>query len=826
MLKLTLYFDERVSSKGLTDMTAHAAKHLIIGGGIIGCSIAYHLAKSGEKDVVLLEKAALTEGATWHAAGLVGQLRSSRNTTRMLKRSVAMYDALEAETGMAFDWKKVGSLRLAATKERMLEAQRLATMARSFDLDMQIITPDEAKALFPYIATTGLEGAAFVPSDGHVDPASLCQAIAAGARKHGAQIRQGVKVTDFEIVNRRITRVMTSEGDYEAGNVILAAGMWSRELAVKLGITVPACAVEHQYIVTEPLPNPELVKSLPTLRDPERLVYYKPDAGGRLVIGGYEEGTLPFGDTGIPGEFIRQLLPDNLDRFAPLAEMAGQVTPVVNEVGIRQVINGPIPYSADGDFVMGWAPELDNLMLSTGFLYGIAAGGGAGEMIAEWIVDGRPSLDLWPLDVRRFSPHHATRAFMYPRAVEHYAHHYKMRYPGQEAESARNLRLSPLHDRLKEHGAVYGSKNGWERPLWFAPEGVEPVDQLAFIDPGWKQYAALEHKAVREGVALIDQSSFSKFEMVGPGALEVLQRIAVSNMDKPVGSVIYTQLCNEHGGIEADLTITRTGPDRFYIVTGSGFGVHDSDWIRRALPQDGSVYLNDVTSARAVINICGPKAREVLQAVSEHDVSNAAFPFATAQKIIIGAAHVQAVRIGYVGELGWELHIPTEFARHVYDCLWQAGQAHGIRDVGYRAIESLRLEKGYLYWSADITPDYTPIEAGLGFRVHLKSKGDFTGRAVLEKQKSEGTRQRLCTFVCDDKLPITGGETILHGGKTVSVASSAGYGHTVGQTIILGYLPDALAQQGDFELELFGARHAIRRVDGQLYDPANERLKA
>ena len=737
-----------------------------------------------------------------------------------------MYDALEAETGMAFDWKKVGSLRLAATKERLLEAQRLATMARSFDLEMEIITPAEAKELFPYIDADGLEGAAFIPSDGHVDPASLCQAIAAGARNRGVQIRQGVKVTDFEIAGRRITRVMTSKGDYEAENVILAAGMWSRELADKLGVTVPACAVEHQYIVTEPLPNPDLVKGLPTLRDPERLVYYKPDAGGRLVIGGYEEGTLPFGDKGIPGEFVRQLLPDNLDRFAPLAEMAGGVTPVVNEVGIRQVINGPIPYSADGDFVMGWAPELDNLMLSTGFLYGIAAGGGAGEMIAEWILDGRPSLDLWPLDVRRFSPHHATRAFMYPRAVEHYAHHYKMRYPGQEAETARELRLSPLYDRLKEHGAVYGSKNGWERPLWFAPEGVEPVDQLAFVDPGWQKYAAEEHKAVREGVALIDQSSFAKFELFGQGALEALQHMAVSNMDKPVGSVIYTQLCNETGGIEADLTITRLGEDRFYIVTGSGFGVHDSDWIRRALPKDGSVHLIDVTSGRAVINICGPKARDVLQAVSENDLSNAAFPFGTAQDIVVGAAHVQAVRIGYVGELGWELHVPTEFARHVYDCLWQAGQAHGIRDVGYRAIESLRLEKGYLYWSADITPDYTPVEAGLGFRVHLKSKGDYTGRAVLEKQKADGTDKKLCTFACDDKLPTTGGETILKDGATVSLAASAGYGHTVGKTIILGYLPTDIAGETEFELELFGERHAIRRVEGPLYDPANERLKA
>ncbi|SLN49407.1 4-methylaminobutanoate oxidase (formaldehyde-forming) [Roseovarius litorisediminis] len=807
-------------------MTTHAAKHLVIGGGIIGCSVAYHLAKSGETDIVLLEKASLTEGATWHAAGLVGQLRSSRNTTRMLKRSVAMYDALEAETGMAFDWKKVGSLRLAATRERLLEAKRLATMARSFGLDMEIITPADAKELFPYIDAKGIEGAAFIPSDGHVDPASLCQAIAAGARKRGVQIRQRVKVTDFEITGRRITKVMTTEGDYESENIILAAGMWSRELAAKLGVTVPACAVEHQYIVTEPLPNPELVKGLPTLRDPERLVYYKPDAGGRLVIGGYEEGTLPFGDKGIPGEFVRQLLPDNLDRFAPLAELAGEVTPVVNEVGIRQVINGPIPYSADGDFVMGWAPELDNLMLSTGFLYGIAAGGGAGEMIAEWIIEGRPSLDLWPLDVRRFSPHHSTRAFMYPRAVEHYAHHYKMRYPGQEAETARNLRLSPLYDRLKGHGAVYGSKNGWERPLWFAPEGVEPVDQLDFINPGWKKYAAEEHKVVREGVALIDQSSFAKFELIGAGALEALQGMAVSNMDKPVGSVIYTQLCNTTGGIEADLTITRLGKDRFYIVTGSGFGVHDSDWIRRALPKDASVHLIDMTSAKAVINICGPKARDVLQAVSEMDLSNEAFPFGTAKDIIVGAAHVQAVRIGYVGELGWELHVATEFARHVYDCLWDAGQANGIRDVGYRAIESLRLEKGYLYWSADITPDYTPIEAGLGFRVHFKSKGDYTGRAVLEQQKTNGPEQRLCTFTCDDKLPVTGGETILSGTEVVSLASSAGYGNTVGKTIVLGYLPTALDGEKDFELEVFGERHPIRRVDGPLYDPANHRLKA
>lgn len=800
------------------------AKHLIIGGGMIGCSIAYHLARNGEKDVALLEKAGLTEGATWHAAGLIGQLRSSRNTTRMLQKSVALYDRIGAETGMETDWKKVGSLRLAASKDRMLEVKRLATMAASFGLELQVITPAEAKALFPYIETKGLEGAAFIPSDGHVDPASLCQAVAAGARLHGATLRQGVKVEDFEVTNGRITKVMTSEGDYQAENVVLASGMWSRELGRKLGLLIPACAVEHQYIVTEPIPG--FPKDLPTLRDPDRLVYYKPDAGGRLVIGGYEEGTLPFGDHGIPGDFVRQLLPENMDRFAPLAELAAQVTPVVNEVGIRTVINGPIPYSADGDFVMGRPAGFDNLIVATGFLYGIAAGGGAGEMIAEWILDGRPSLDLWPLDIRRFGPHHGTRTFMYARAVEHYAHHYKMRYPGSESAVARGIRRSPLYEILKAKGAVYGSRNGWERPLWFAPEGVPAVDQLDYLNPGWKKYAAREHKAIRESVALIDQTSFSKFELVGSGALAAMQNLAVSNMNKPVGSVIYTQLCNERGGIEADVTITRLGENHFYLVTGSAFGVHDSDWIRRHLPKDGSVMLVDVTSARAVINICGPMARKVLQGVAEEDISNEAFPFATARDIIVGAAPVRAVRIGYVGELGWELHIPTEYAAHVYETLAAAGQSHGIVDAGYRTIESLRVEKGYLYWSSDITPDYTPYEAGLGGRVHLKSKGDFIGRAALEKQKAEGVARTICTFIADGMLPVYGGETIMHGGKVVSLASTAAYGHTLGKTIFYGYLPVELAGETDFTLETFGTVYPVKRVKGPLHDPENLRLKA
>lgn len=806
-------------------MAQHSARHLIIGGGIIGCSIAYHLAKLGEKDIVLLEKTSLTEGATWHAAGMVGQLRSSRNTTRMLKRSVEMYDRLESETGMAFDWKKVGSLRLAATRERLLEAKRLTTMARSFDLDMHMISADEAKKLFPYIDASTLHGAAFIPSDGHVDPASLCQAIATGARLQGVDIRQGVKVTDFNVSNKRISGVETSEGSYEADNVILAAGMWSRELGAKLGLTIPACAVEHQYIVTEPLPDPQLVSSLPQLRDPERLVYYKPDAGGRLVIGGYEEGTVPFGDNGIPGEFARQLLPDNMDRFAPLAEMAAKVTPVVADVGVRTVINGPIPYSADGDFVMGWVPGLDNLMLATGFLYGIAAGGGAGEMIAHWVIDGQPPMDLWPLDVRRFGPHHGARSFMYPRAVEHYAHHYKMRYPGQEHESARGLRRSPLYNTLKDKGAVYGSKNGWERPLWFAPEGVEPVDQLEFLNPGWHAYSAAEHIAVRERVALIDQSSFAKFEIMGPAALSTLQQLAACNIDKPTGSVMYAQLCNSRGGIEADVTITRLGQERFYLVTGAGFGTHDSDWVRRHMPDNSTVQLVEMTSAYAVINLCGPLSREILEHSSESDVSNASFPFASCRDILIGAAPVRALRVGFVGELGWELHIPTEFTEYVYERLMINGLQHGICDVGYRAIDSLRMEKGYVYWSGDLSPDYTPLEAGLGFRVHLDA-GDFIGKESLIAQDESGVNRKLCTFVSDQKLPLFGGETILHDQQTVSLVTSQAFGHTVNKMIMMGYLPIELCEEQSFSVEVFGEHKPLTRVKGPLYDSDNLRLKA
>lgn len=801
------------------------ARIVVIGGGILGCSIAYHLTAMGETDVLLLEQHRLTDGATWHAAGLVGQLRSSRNTTRMLERSVELYGRLEAETGQAVDWRQVGSLRLACSPERVLELKRLTTMAKSFGLPMDIVTPERAQELFPVMSTVDVLAAAFLPTDGYIDPASVTQAIARGARMRGARIREQTKVVSITVDGRRATHVHTADGDaIECEMVVNAAGMWGLEIGRMVGARVPAIAVEHQYLLTGPIEG--MPRDMPTMRDPDHLVYYKPDGPG-LLVGGYEPDTLPFGESGIPVPFERQLLEPNFDRFDQLAVLAAKRTPVIEQAGIRSLVNGPIPYSADADFVMGKAPELDNFYVATGFLYGIAAGGGAGQMMAEWILEGRPSLDLWPLDVRRFAFHHTTRHFMYPRAVELYGHHYKLSAPGSEHLSSRGVRRSPLHDTLRTRRAVFGSRGGWERPTWFAPEGVEPVDRPSFGEPNWFPHVGAEHRAVRERVALVDQTSFAKFEITGPGATAAVQWLSVADMNKPVGSVIYTQLCNERGGVECDLTMTRTGPDTWYVVTGAAFGAHDLGWVRSHVPHDGSVLVRDVTSSRAVINLCGPLAREVLATVAEDDVSNAAFPYASARELTIGSAPVLGLRIGYTGELGYELHLPTEYAAHVYEVLRAAGEPHGIADVGYRAIDTLRMEKGYLYWSTDVTPDTTPWEAGLGWRVNLRS-GDFLGRDALVAQRETGVAQRLCTFTIDEPAWPVGGEAILHGGEVVGFTTSANVGHTVGKPIAYGYVPAGLAGPGvqGFSIEVYGDAHPATRHDRPLHDPDNARLKA
>jgi sarcosine dehydrogenase len=812
------------------------ARIVVIGGGILGCSIAYWLTKMGETDVVLLEQHQLTDGATWHAAGLVGQLRSSRNTTRMLEQSVEMYRGLEAETGQAVDWHETGSLRLACSPDRVLELKRLATMAKSFGLPMDIISPERAQELFPLMITTDVLAAAFLPTDGYIDPASVTMAIARGARMRGARVCEHTKVTSITVDGRRCSTIqyhgVDGPGSIECDMVVNAAGMWGMEVGRMAGVRIPATAVEHQYMLSGPIEGytPVELGKMPTMRDPDHLVYYKPDGPG-LLVGGYEPDTIAFGTgqgaAGIPSPFQRQLFEPNYDRFARLAELGAKRTPCIEQAGIRTLLNGPIPYSADADFVMGRVPELDNYFVATGFLYGIAAGGGAGKMMAEWMLEGRPSLDLWPLDVRRFSFHHTTRHFMDTRMVELYAHHYKLAAPGSEKMTARGIRRSPLHQTLEAHGAVMGTRGGWERPNWFAPGGVEPVDRPSFTEPNWFPHVGAEHRAVRTGVALADQTSFAKFEVTGPGALAAVQWLSVADMDKPVGSAIYTQLCNERGGIECDLTMTRVAPDSWYVVTGAAFGAHDMGWIRTNSPDDGSVIVRDLTSARAVVNLCGPKSRLVLEAACEDDASNEAFPYATAKEITIGSAPVLALRIGYTGELGWELHVPTEYAAHVYETLRDAGWEHGIVDVGYRAIDTMRMEKGYLYWSTDITPDTTPWEAGLGWRVNLK-KGDFLGRDALVAQKEAGIARKLCTFTLESTAWPVSGEAIIHPdtGAVVGFTTSANFGHTVGKPIAYGYLTVDLLDRTDFTIEVYGEPIRAVRHDKPLYDPTSSRLKA
>lgn len=807
---------------GSVNNEQQSAHVVIIGGGIIGCSIAYHLTRMGWADVMVLEQFQLTHGATWHAAGLVGQLRPSQNVTRMLQRSIELYDELESDTGQAIDWKKVGSLRIASSNDRMMEYKRAVTTAKSFGLTMQMLTTEETKALFPIMSTDGVVGSAFLDSDGYVDPASLCQALATGARKRGARFVQNCTVTGFQYDDRKVSAVETVEqGTIKAGIVVNASGMWGHELGKMLGCRTPAFAVEHQYLVTDPIPD--LPEGMPTVRDPDLRLYYKPEVRG-IVVGGYENNTLAFARDGIPTGWDQQLIQENYDRFEPLARNAGIRTPIVNEVGVRTMINGAIPISADGDFVMGKTPEFDNVFAACGFIYGIAAAGGAGAVMAEWIMEGRPKRDLWPLDVRRFHFHHDTRWFMYDRAIEIYAKHYDMKWPVSEQESVRNVRHSPLYHLLKEQGAVFGSKSGWERPNWFAPEGVEARDEPSFTWPNWFDHVANEHKAVRESVAMIDQSSFAKMEIMGPGALAALQNLSISNVDRAVGSVIYTQMLNENGGIESDLTFCRVAHDRFYAVTGTAYGDHDFGWIRRHLPNNGSVQTVDVTSAYAVINLCGPKARDVLTKVTEEPVDNDTLPFAKSARVTVGAAPVLAMRTSFTGELSFELHIPTEYAIHVYSLLREAGQDFGIQNAGYRAINSLRMEKGLVAWAADITPDYTPYHARMERLISWK-KGDFIGRTALEKIRDEGPDEYLCTFELQEKAPVNGGEAILHDGKVLGVSCSADFGHTAGNPIVMGYIPVSEAHHTDYQIEVYGEPVAAIRRDRAIYDPTGSRFR-
>jgi sarcosine dehydrogenase len=801
-----------------------SAQVVIVGGGIVGCSIAYHLTIMGWKDVVIVEKDMLTSGSTWHAAGLVGQLRSNRNVTQMLKYSVELYERLEEETGLTTGWKKSGCLHLASSQARLLELKKGATMARGFGLDMHLISPKEALELFPVIRLDGVIGAAYVPSDGQADPSGLTMAMARGARNRGAEIYQQTLVTGFEFKGNRITAVNTDKGTITCEIVVNATGMWGRELGKMMGVNVPLVPFQHQYIVTEEING--VLPGLPTLRDKDSLIYYKEEVGG-LVMGGYERDAIPWALDGIPEGFTQKLLEPDFHHFESLSRAAIRRTPCLETAGVIRLVNGPEAFTPDGNCIMGPAPELDNCFIAVGFnAFGIAAGGGAGRMMAEWIVEGEPSLDLWPLHILRFGQHHRSRKYILDRTREIYGKHYTISWPYEEHDTARGVKHSPLYYLLKERGAVYGSKFGWERANWFAPEGVEPKDELTFGLPNWFKHVAKEHRTARERVVMIDQSSFSKFEVEGPNALEFLNWLTANNINRPVGTVTYTQLCNEHGGIECDITIARLAKDRFFIVTGTAFGKHDFVWIKNHMPKDGSVSLNEVTSSYAMLNICGPNSRKLLEKATKDDIGNENFRFSQCRHIIVGYATVLALRVTYVGELGYELYIPPEYAGHVYELLWKEGEDLGIANAGYRAIESLRLEKGYRYWSAELTPDYSPYDAGLGFCVAL-GKRDFIGHEVLHRIKEEGPKWKLCCFTLDIERPMLlhGGETICHRGKVLGVVTSGGYGHTVGKTIAYGYVPveDSNYDEG-YEIETYKEVITAIRHDRVLYDPDRRRI--
>ncbi len=814
-------------SAGLPDR----AEVVVIGGGIIGCSTAYHLARDHKADVVLIEQGTLTGGSTWHAAGLVGQLRSSASITQVLRYSVDLYKRLEAETGLATGWRETGCLRLACNSERWTEFRRQATTAHSFGLDMHLLSPAEAKALWPLLEVDDLVGATLLPSDGQASPSDIAQSLAKGARMHGARLFEGVACTGFTLTDGRVTAVQTAEGMITCDKVVVSAGMWSRQIAAFAGVSVPLQPVKHQYVITEKIAG--ITPGLPTIRDPDRRTYFKEEVGG-LVFGGYEPNPIAWGDGDVPEHFEFQLFEDDWGHFEQHMESALARLPVLETAGIKQMINGPESFTPDGNFILGEAPEVRNFFVGAGFnAFGIASAGGAGWVLAQWVTAGEQPLDLWVVDIRRFSGLHADRAWTRERTLEAYGKHYTVAFPLEEYESGRPRIVSPLYDRLKTEGAVFGWKLGWERANWFAGRRVTAKDEYSFGRGNWFDAVGAEHRATRERVTIFDQSSFAKFELRGRDAAQALSWIAANDATRPPGRLVYTQMLNSRGGIECDLTLSRLAADHFYIVTGTGFRTHDFAWIKRNIPPGLDAVLTDVTEVYGTLALMGPRARDVLAVVAAADVSNAAFPFASVREIAIAGARVRALRITYVGELGWELHMPIGEVSRVFESLMAAGQAHGIAVAGYRAIESLRLEKGYRAWGADITPNDNPLEAGLGWAVKLKSGLPFLGREALERAVSVSLRKRLMAFtVADQVVVLAGRETILRDGKPVGYLASAGWGYTVAANIGLGYVrnPDGVSDDylraGRYELEVATERVPAVLHQEPLYDPTNTRVRS
>ena len=804
---------------------------VIIGGGIIGCSIAYHLTRLGISDVLLLERKQLTCGTTWHAAGLIGQLRATRRMTELAKYTSELLHTLEQETGQATGFKQNGSISLALNPERFEELKRGASMAKNFGLAVDVITPEDIRALWPLVDLTGVVGGVYLPKDGQANPIDTTQAYAKGARQRGARIVEGVRVTRILSANGRACGVATDAGVVHATTVVLAAGMWSRTLAADVGVSIPLHAAEHFYIVTEPMT--EVPRELPVMRVPDECTYYKEDAG-KLLVGAFEPVAKPWGMDGIPADFAFDALPDDIDHFAPILEQAGARVPLLARAGIQTFFNGPESFTPDDRYLLGETAELADLFVACGFnSIGIQSSGGAGKALAQWIRDRHAPMDLTDVDVRRMQPFQSNRQYLRDRTVETLGLLYAMHWPYRQPETARGVRRSPFHERLLAQGAVMGEMAGWERPNWFAPAGSDARYAYSWGRQNWFEHCAAECRALRDEVVLFDQSSFSKYLVQGRDALAVLNRVSVADLDVAPGRIVYTQWLNARGGIEADLTITRLAADRFLVVTTAAGQTRDLAWLNRHITDDAHCLAVDMTSALPMLGVMGPKSRALLEAVSGEDLSNTAFPFASSREIEIGYARVRASRITYVGELGWELVIPAEFAAHVHDTLVAAGAAFGLRPAGMHAMNSARMEKGYRHWGHDIAIEDTPLEAGLAFCVAWDKPGGFIGREALLRQRERGVpRRRLVQFkLADPARLLYHEEPILADGRIVGSITSGMYGHRLEASLGMGYVehPDGVSAQwlerARFEIEVAWAPvAAVGQLQG-FYDPRSERIR-
>lgn len=812
-----------------TQLPTHA-QVVIIGGGIVGCSTAYHLTKLGWKDVVLLERKKISSGTSWAAAGLLGQLWSTSALTKLAKYGADLYAALEKETGQPTGYKRHGSIRVARTQARRREYLRALGMARSFGIKMEEISLEEAKRLIPIIRTDDLTGAWYQPDDGVTNPEDTTQALARGARMGGATLIQNTRVTGITLKDGVACGVETDNGTVACEYVVNCAGMWGREVGKMVGVSLPLFAAEHMHMTTEPMEG--VYKEMPYLRDMDGYIYIKEEMGG-ILMGGFEPHAKTWGLGGIPEEFEYTQLPEDWDQMEMFMKSAMHRVPQFENVGINSLTTVPESFTPDTSYMLGEAPGVKNFFVACGMnSVGITSAGGAGMALAQWIVQGYPEKDLWPVDVRRFNKWQNNTRYVEERVrAEAVGNLYADHWPFKQPVSSRNVLVSPFHDRLKSRGACFGVVSGWERANWFAPDGVEPVYKYSWGRQNWFEYAAQDHMSIRENVGIYDLSSMGKYLMQGKDAERVLQNICCNDISVPIGKVVYTQLLNERGGIEADLTVTRMAESTYFIVTACATTTRDFDWIQRHIPKDAHAVLTDVTWSYGMLGVMGPNSRELLSKVTDEDLSKESFPFATAKEINTGYAKAFVIRMSFVGELGWELYIPAPFCLGIFDELMKAGESLGVKLVGMHAIDSLRLEKGYRHWSGDITPDDTPFEAGLGFCVKL-DKGDFIGRQALLKQKEEGLKRKLVLFALKDpEFLIYHDEPIYRNGELVSENTHGAYSHVMVCSLGMCYLKnpngitDEWIKEGTYEIEVEDQRVPIEIHFRAPYDPENKKIR-